>query len=554
MFILSIVPIAIVLILLSVFNIPSKRAMPIGWATALLVAFLFWKMPPIDLGAWSIVGGFKGLEIVITIFGAMLLLNTMKHSGGMSVISDGFKSITIDRRLQVVIIPWLFGAFIESTAGFGTPAALAGPLLVGLGFPPLAAAMVALICNSTPVPFGGVGLPTMAAITTVNANVVNAGYNPETFKFVATKWVTIIHGIGGIFIPLIAVMLLTKIFGKEKSIKPALEAAPFLIFGGLAFVVPYMLLGIFIGPEFPSLLGSLIGLVIVLIAIKNNFLVPKTVWTFAGEEEWEDDWKSGEIKDDLPEFARKNSNNLSFFRSWSPYIIILAMLLSTRTNFLGIGDLVNKLQLGFTNALGVNGASYTFKILWLPGTIFTIAALISIAILKMNNESVKEAWRTTFKSITGPFIAMVFGVGLVQIMLSTAFNPIGIDGMMTTMAKTMATISGKAYPVFATLIGMFGAFISGSNAQSNMLFGSMQFEAAELLKMSPTIIFALQCSGGAIGNMICVNNVVAATATVGASKAEGRIVKTNLIPALTYAAISIIVASILIYSGVYPMS
>lgn len=554
MFFLSILPIAIVLLLLSVFNISSKKAMPVGWGVALVIAFLSWKMPVVDLGAWSIVGGFKGFEIVLTIFGAMLLLNTMKYSGGMSVISDGFRSITTDRRLQVVIIPWLFGAFIESTAGFGTPAALAGPLLVGLGFPPLAAAMVALICNSTPVPFGGVGLPTMTAITTVHQNVVNAGYNPETFKFVATKWVTIIHGIGGIFVPLIAVMLLTKIFGKEKSVKPALEAAPFLIFGGLAFVVPYMLLGIFVGPEFPSLLGSLIGLIIVILAIKNDFLVPKKAWTFAGEEDWEDDWKSEDVVEELPEFAEKNSKDLSIVRSWSPYIIILAILLSTRTNFLGIGDLVSKVQVGFTDALGVSEASYMFKLLWLPGTIFTIASLCAIPILNMSTESAKDAWKTTFNNITGPFIAMVFGVGLVQIMLSTAYNPIGIDGMMTTMAKTLAQISGVTYPVFASVIGIFGAFISGSNAQSNMLFGSMQFEAAELLSMPPTLIFALQCSGGAIGNMICVNNVVAATATVGASKAEGKIVKTNLIPAFTYATITIIVASILIYSGFDPMS
>lgn len=553
MFFLALLPIAVILVLLSVFNIPSKKVMPIGWIIAVITAAAAWKMPLLDLGAWSIIGAFKGFEIVITIFGAILLLNTMKFSGAMEVISNGFNSITKDRRLQVVIIPWLFGAFIESTAGFGTPAALAGPLLVGLGFPPLAAAMVSLVCNSTPVCFGGVGLPAMTLITTVTENAVKAGYGSEAFKFTATAWISIVQGVGGIFVPLMVVMLLTKIFGKEKSFKPALEAAPFLIFSGICFSIPYILLGYFIGPEFPSMLGSLTGLVLVIFAIKKKFLVPKTVWTFAGEKDWEADWKSGEVIQQLPESAKENAKKISFIRAWSPYLIILGILLVTRISALGIGAVVKKIEVGFTNALGVEGATYSFKLFWLPGTVFTIVSLLIILIHHMNADMAKKAWQTTFKQITGPFIAMTLGVAVVQIMLSTAKNPIGIDGMMTMMAKTLSGISGRAYPVVSSLIGIFGAFISGSNTQSNMLFGSMQFEAAQLLMMPPTLIIALQCSGGAIGNMICINNVVAATATVGASNAEGKIVKINLIPALIYAAIVIIFTSFFIYSGFDPM-
>lgn len=554
MFFLALIPIAVILIFLSVLNIPSKKAMPVGWFAALIIAAIFWKMPFLNLGAWSIVGAFKGLEIVITIFGAILLLNTMKLSGGMQVINNGFNSITKDRRLQAVIIAWMFGAFIESTAGFGTPAALAGPLLVGLGFPPLAAAMVALICNSTPVCFGGVGLPTLTAFTTVRDNVLAAGYNPETFKFIATRWVSIIQGIGGIFVPLLAVMLMTKIFGKEKSVKPALEAFPFLIFGGCAFSIPYILLGAFVGPEFPSMLGSLIGLVIVITAIKHHFLVPKTVWTFAAEKDWEADWKSGEVIQQIPESAKERAKNISLVRAWSPYLIILCILLGTRITCLGLGTIVKQVSVGFSNILGVEGASYSFMPLWLPGTIFTLASLLIILLHRMDRQSVEDAWKYSIKQISGPFVAMIFGVAVVQIMLCTATNPAGIDGMMTVMAKALAGISGRLYPVVASVIGIFGAFISGSNTQSNMLFGSMQFEAAQMLTMSPTLIFALQCSGGAIGNMICVNNVVAATATVGAGKAEGRIIKLNMIPAAIYALITIIIVLALVSSGFDPMA
>lgn len=139
-------------------------------------------------------------------------------------------------------------------------------------------------------------------------------------------------------------------------------------------------------------------------------------------------------------------------------------------------------------------------------------------------------------------------------MLNSSVNNAGLDSMMTVMAQTMARVSGQAFPVLSPFIGVLGAFIAGSNTVSNMLFAPMQFETAQLLGMPPVMIFALQCVGGGIGNMICVNNVVAATATVGATGVEGKIIRRNMVPVIIYAAIAITFASIFIYGGIDPMN
>ena len=251
---IAFIPIILIIGLLVGLNLPAKRVMPIAWVVCCILALSVWKMDFVHVVAYSIIGALKGFDVMITIFGAILILNTLKRSGAMASINHGFRGISTDRRIQAIIIAWLFGCFIEGAAGFGTPAALAGPLLVGLGFPPLAAALVALICNSTPVSFGAVGTPTITALSAVESNILGAGYTTETFRIVFTRFVSYTHGIAGMLIPFIAVAMLTFFFSKKRSFKPALEVLPFAIFAGLAFVVPYALIATFIGPELPSCL------------------------------------------------------------------------------------------------------------------------------------------------------------------------------------------------------------------------------------------------------------------------------------------------------------
>ncbi len=532
---MAFLPILVVVILMAGFNWPAKKALPVAWILTCIVALTAWNMDLKAVAGASIFGAFKALDVLIIIFGAILILNTMKQSGAMSVINQGFMGVTKDRRIQAVIIGWLFGAFIEGAAGFGTPAALAGPLLVGLGFPPLAAAMVALIFNSTPVSFGAVGTPIFGALSVLSTNLAagNAPMTAEAFRLLLTRWVAVPHAVVGTFIPLLGICFLTKYFGKEKSIKPGLAAAPFAIFAGLAFTLPYLLAAWLLGPEFPSLIGAFIGLPIVLWAAKTGFLAPKKSWDFEDKDKWEDSWKS------VVETAAagdQGQNRMPLWLAWSPYALIALILVITRVPSLGIKAWLNNQVITIPAILGFEAFTYQLKYLYLPGTIpFILVALITVFLHRMPGEKVSMAWKSTFRQLVGATIALIFGVAMVQLMLNSNINPTRMDSMMVTMAKAAASIFGAAWPVVSPFVGVLGSFISGSNTVSNILFSSFQFDVATQLDISHIIIVSLQVLGGAVGNMICVNNVVAACATVGTLGVEGKLIRRNALPCFIYA-------------------
>lgn len=531
------------------FNWGAKKALPLSLLVAIAVAFGVWKIDLHHILGYSFFGFLKALDILIIIFGAILILNTMKLSGAMTTINNGFNGITNDRRIQAIIIGFMFGAFIEGAAGFGTPAALAGPLMVGLGFPPLAAAMVALIFNSVPVPYGAVGTPISGgAMVTLEQNLANIGANPEVFKLALTKWIAIPNALVGIFIPLLGIVIMTKFFGKEKSIKPALAAAPFAIFAGLAFAVPYVIIASTLGPDLPSLLGAFIGLGIVVFAAKKGFLVPKKTWDFPPKSEWDKSWKSNDNNGDTGEAK------MALVKAWMPYVLIAVILVVTRIPSLGLKGWLAAQTVTLSNVLGIEGLTYVLKWAYLPGTIpFILVALITNVMHKMNGKQIVASWKTTFKQISGAAIALFAGVAMVQLMLKSGANGAGLDSMLTTMAKAVADLSGNAYPVISPIVGVLGSFMSGSATVSNLLFASLQFETATILGIPQVLIVAVQTIGAALGNMICVNNVVAVCATVGCIGAEGAIIRRNAIPAFVYYLLVMIVVVVLISTGFNPL-
>ncbi|WP_240366216.1 L-lactate permease [Psychrobacter sp. KH172YL61] len=217
------------------------------------------------------------ISVLWIVFGALFLLNTLKHTGAIAVIRAGFINVSPDRRVQAIIIAWCFGTFLEGASGFGTPAAIAAPLLVAIGFPALGAVLMGMMIQSTPVSFGAVGTPIVIGVNkgldtvAISALLAQEGMQWEEFLQLITTQVAIIHGVIGTFMPLLMVMMLTRFFGKNKSWKEGLAIWPFAIFAGLAFTVPYTLTGIFLGPEFPSLIGGLVSVAIVIQAAKKDF-------------------------------------------------------------------------------------------------------------------------------------------------------------------------------------------------------------------------------------------------------------------------------------------
>lgn len=514
---LAFLPILVSVILMTVFSKPAKTVLPIAFLLAAVSAFFVWKMPVVAIASATIFGVLSSIEVLLVIFGAILIMNTQKYSGGMDSINHGFTNLSADHRIQAIIISFMFGSFIEGAAGFGTPAALTAPLLVSLGFPTLAAVAVSLICDSSAVSFGAVGTPVAVAVSQI-ADKAEPDFATQVSTFVAIP-----HAIMAVFVPFLAVVVMTRVFGPEKSSKPAIAVLPFAIFAGLSFAVPYVIIAAVFGYEFPSLLAGLIGLVITIFAAKKKFLVPKAVWKFAHAQQVE-----------------KSHKHINLFLAWFPYILIAAILIITRLPALGIKNIINTNASGIflieiPNILGIEPMDFSLKWANIPGVLpFIPVAILTHFLHKMPRDKVKKAWGDTFRQIGGAAVAIVAGICLVQIMKFSDINTSGLHNMMTIMAEKVAATGKFLFVLISPVIGILGSFISGSNAVSNLLFTNLQFETAANLGLSQVLIVASQIVGGAVGNIICINNIVAACATVGISGKEGRIIRINIVPTLIY--------------------
>ena len=536
---LASLPILFTIVMMVGFNWPAKRVMPIAWAVALALAALVWHVPAQWLAGETVAGALNAFNILIIVFGAILLMNTLKNSGAITSINRTFHGISPDPRIQAIIVAFLFVSFIEGAAGFGTPAALAGPLLVSLGFPPLAAVILALIGDSTAVSFGAVGTPIIGGVARVldspgvRESVTASGSTWEGFIQQVGVWSAIPHFVVGTFLPLIIVMVMTRLFGKEKSFKGAFEVAPFAIFAGLAFTVPYLLLAVFIGPELPSLLGALIAIAIVVPAARAGFLVPKTTWEFPERSGWHKTW----IGDLGTEPETSETSGPSAALAWLPYILVALLLVITRIPQLGIRGLITSpaVTISWANILGTT-LGYNLQLLYLPGTVpFILVALITIPLHKMSRSAVRETWRKSLGQMVPAAIALVFALGMVNVMRFSGNNASGHPDMLRVLSVAAAGAFSSIWVMVAPFVGILGAFMTGSNTVSNILFSAFQYEVATASEISRTVTVGLQVIGGAVGNMICVHNVVAASTVVGVLGSEGRIIRTNIVPAALYA-------------------
>ena len=544
-------PILLVIVLMLAFNWPAKRALPLGWLVAVVIALLYWKQDFTTSAAWALDGFLEAIGTLVIILGAILIMNTLKHSGAVTAIQRVFNNVNPDRRIQAIIVGFVFAAFIEGAAGFGTPAALAAPLLISLGFPPLCAAIVALIYNSVPVVYGAVGTPTNTA-TAVTVQAAEAlGADPEAYRMALTKFSAISQATCALFIVFFGVFVMCKMFGKNKSGKEAFAALPFALFTAVVFDVVFLALAFFFGPEFPSLIGAIVTLAIVIFAARAGFLCPKKTWDFEPRSEWDASWLSKqEVKQDV-------DNGMSAVLAWVPYVLIALILVGTRLNWFGLKTLLTSdaFKVSIKNILGNENVNWTWNWGWCPGIFpFILVCILTFFIHRMPGKKVKEAFVDTFKQTSGAAIALFFGVSMVYIYRNTGMNAVLTDkSMLYVMAEALANIFKGAYVIIAPVIGVLGAFMSGSNTVSNTLFAGLQFQTAQLVKMSPVLIVALQNIGGAAGNMICVNNVVAACATTGTMGNEGKIIRTNALPCLIYCIIAILVLGGLIVAGVDPL-
>jgi len=551
---LSLIPIAAVALFLVILRWPAAKAMPLSYLSAAALALWVWEVPAIQVAAASIRGLVVAFVLLYIVFGAILLLNTLQESGALKTIRRAFTEISPDRRIQVIIIAWLFGSFIEGSAGFGTPAAVAVPLLVGLGFPAMAAVMAGMIIQSTPVSFGAAGTPILVGVNTglsadpaIQAYAAASGFADWTlYLAMIGSRVAILHAIAGTIVPLIVVAFMTRFFGPERSFTAGLEVWKFALFAAFSMTVPYLLAARFLGPEFPALLGGLTGLAIVVTAARRGFLMPKAeeTWDFADKKDWDREWTGLiEISDDDHE-----GTGMGMFRAWMPYILVAVLLVVTRLRQLPLGGWLKRFKIEMSDLFGT-GISAGLEPLFVPGTIFVVVSLITFFLHGMDRHRYATAWSRSLKTGAAASMALVFTVPMVQVFINSGNGAAGYERMPIVLAAGLAALVGSAWPIFATFIGGIGAFVAGSNTVSNMMFSLFQFNMGERIGIDPSWVVALQAVGGAAGNMICVHNVVAASAVVGLLNKEGAVIRLTLLPFVYYALLSGSLGYAIVWSG-----
>ncbi|MFC5712466.1 L-lactate permease [Thalassorhabdus alkalitolerans] len=529
---LAFTPILAVILFLVILNWPAKYAMPISYIVAVVVAFVVWQVPASFIAASTVQGFVIALTLLYIVFGALLLLQTLKESGAIATIRQAFTDITPDRRAQAVIIGFLFGSFLEGAAGFGSPAAVIGPLLFALGFPALAAVLVGLIIQSTPVTFGAVGTPVIVGLQTgidapnVNAAVEAMGISYTDYVMQIGMQAAFIHGTIGLLIPLFLSCIITKFFGKNRSFREGLGIWKFALFASIMFTLPYVFVAMYIGPELPSVIGGLVALAIVMFTAKKGFLLPEEKWDFPPKKEWNEEW-TGSVTAD----ADKLRPGMSMIKAWIPYVLVAAILAMTRL-VESVTQFLTAQEITFANMFGTD-VSETVEVLYSPGSVFIAVSLLVIFLHRMKMEEVKRAWTEAGKTMIKAAGALIFAVPMVRVLINSETNESGLESIPLVLAEGVSSIAGTAWPLIAPWIGALGAFVAGSNTISNMMFALFQWGVADNIGVSQGLIVAMQAVGGAAGNMVTVHNVVAAAATVGLIGKEGLIIRKTIIP-LTY--------------------
>jgi len=491
MLLLSLLPIISILVLVVFFRKSLFFSAPLTFALTLSLALIVWKMSVNYLVGASAKGLFIALEIIIIVFGAIFFLEVMKKKGIIASIEHHLSLVSPDKRVQAVLLAWLFVSFLEGAAGFGTPAAIVAPLLVGIGFPAVLAVIICLIGDSTAVAFGAVGTPIKLGFS---------GLETAGVSFYAG----LIGLVAGTFIPLMIIAVIVYM-SKNRKWQHVKEMIPFSILAGLCFTIPYFLLSM-IDAEFPSLAGSLIGLALMVFFVKKKFLLPKQEWGFERE-------------------SKKTIARHSVFRAFLPYLAVVLLLIAAK--FLPWKTISYRI---------LPELSHSFNAVN-PGILFILVALF------FGMKHSKHSFRKAFFKLEKPFLTLFCIAAFVQLMSNTNFNFSGLGSMVGILSQFAQT---NALPFIAPFIGALGAFIAGSATVSNLLFGKVQADAATLMGLPANKILALQVAGASGGNMIALNNIVAAQATVKLQGQEEKILRINMIPCLIYLVIAGIIGLLLV--------
>ena len=485
------IPIIFFFVGLAVIRMKGYLAGTITVVLALLVAILFYKMP-VGMALAAAGDGFLfGLwPIAWIIVTAVFLYKITVKTGQFEIIRASVVSVTEDQRLQMLLVGFSFGAFLEGAAGFGAPVAITAALLVGLGFNPLYAAGLCLITNTAPVAFGAMGIPIIVAgqVTGIDA-----------FK---------IGAMAGRQLPLLSMLIPFWVIMIMDGWRGVRETWPAILVCGGTFAVTQFLTANLIGPELPDITSALVSLISITIFLK--FWKPKNIFRFPGQE---------------ITIKAENHSLSQVVKAWSPFAILTIFvtvwsLKPFKALFAKGGDLawtvintpvpmLDKLVIKMppiVNAPTPYAAVYSFNWLAATGTAILLAAIVSVVVLKMKPLEAINTFGNTLSDLKLP----IFSIGMV---LAFAYIA-NYSGLSATLALLLAG-TGIAFPFFAPFLGWIGVFLTGSDTSSNALFCNLQANTAHQIGVSDTLMVAANSTGGVTGKMISPQSIAVATAAVG---------------------------------------
>ena len=503
---LAAVPVVVLLVCLGFLHMKAHVAAALGLGSAIVVATFVYGMPAGMAGRAAFYGGLTGLlPIGWIVLNIIFLQQLTEKNGSFKTLQDSLSGITEDRRLQLLLIAFCFGAFFEGAAGFGTPVAVTAGILIGLGFSPLAASGLSLIANTAPVAFGALGTPviTLAKVHGYDLMAVTAmiGKQLPFFSLLVPFW------------------LIWAFAGR----KAMMEIWPAILVTGLSFAIPQYLVSNFIGPELVDIIAAIVSMVSLVLFLR--VWQPKKIWTSPSLRGH--DVSASEAK--LPAAIVQHSK-ADLVRAWTPWVI-----LSVFVFMWGLPVVKNWLNDLFAPTFPIEGlhllvekiapvvpkptkeaAIFTLNLLSSTGTGILFSAIVGALVMKYNPVEIVRIWLKT--------------IWLVRYSLATIVLMLGL-GTLTRYAGTDTTLglafagTGVLYPFFGTLMGWLGVAMTGSDTASNVLFGGMQKVAAEQLGLSPNLMGAANSSGGVMGKMIDAQSIVVASTATRWFNHEGDILR-----------------------------
>jgi len=530
---LAAVPVVVMLVGLGFLHMKAHIAAGAGLVAALIIAIVVYGMPTEMAANAALYGGLTGLlPIGWIVLNIIFLHQLTEQNGSFKILQDSIAGITEDRRLQLLLIAFAFGAFFEGAAGFGTPVAVTAAILIGLGFSPLAASGLSLIANTAPVAFGALGTP---IITLAKVH----GYDAMQVSMMVGRQLP--------FFSLLVPFWLIWAFAGRRAMW---EIWPAILVTGLSFAIMQFLVSNFIGPELVDIIAAVVSMACLVTFLR--FWQPKTIWTSVSLKGHET--TGGQAQ--APRAVAVHSRD-DIIRAWMPWAILTVFIF-----IWGQPDVKNLLNSFFAPKFPMEGlhnliekmppvvpvpktesAIFTLNLLSSTGTGILLSAIVGGLVMKYNP---LDMIRIFFRTL----VLVRYSLLTIVLMLALGYLT-RYSGTDTTLGLAFAN-TGVFYPFFGTLMGWLGVALTGSDTASNVLFGGMQKVAAEQLGLSPNLMGAANSSGGVMGKMIDAQSIVVASTATRWFNHEGDILRYVFFHSIALACLVGILVSLQAY--VYPFT